>query len=112
MTLIFVSVAFTMEEQARRQVVHNTADPAAEIVGVDANLDDFKFRTATSFNDVPVEVELNIGVTPATSQHTGICGIDFNGMCRSSGVYFYFIKKESFLAIKKITLLKSHKNPV
>ncbi|HAP01359.1 MAG TPA: hypothetical protein DCQ93_05475 [Bacteroidetes bacterium] len=53
------------------QVIHNAADPAAATVDVYVNgaltLDDFAFRTATSFLPVPAGVLLNIGVAPASS---------------------------------------------
>jgi len=56
---------------ARLQVIHNAADPAAEVVDlyVNGNLyeDDFAFREATEFHEVPAGVELNIGVAPGNS---------------------------------------------
>ncbi len=56
---------------AQLQVIHNSADPAAAEVDVyingDLALDDFAFRTATPFLDVPSGVELNIGVAPGNS---------------------------------------------
>ena len=57
--------------QARLQIIHNAADPAASMVDVYVNgallLDDFEFRTATSYIDVPADVLLNIGVAASTS---------------------------------------------
>lgn len=57
---------------AALQVVHNAADPAAAAVDVYVNgervLDDFAFRTATPFLDVPAGVELNVGIAPGTSE--------------------------------------------
>jgi hypothetical protein len=56
---------------ARLQVIHNAADPIAASVDVYLNgtlaLDDFAFRTATPFIDVPAGVDINIGVAPGTS---------------------------------------------
>jgi hypothetical protein len=56
---------------ARLQVIHNAADPAAEMVDIYVNGDlfipDFEFRKATPFVDVPAEVELQIGVAPGNS---------------------------------------------
>lgn len=52
--------------QARLQVIHNAADPAAAIVDIYVNgnllLDDFAFRNATAYIDVPADALLNIGV--------------------------------------------------
>lgn len=56
---------------ARLQVFHNAADPAAAVVDIYVNgdlfLNDFDFREATPFVDVPAGVELNIGVAPGDS---------------------------------------------
>jgi hypothetical protein len=60
---------------ARLQVIHNAADPAAAEVDVYVNgdllLDDFAFRTATPYIDVPAGVELVIGVAPGNSTGSG-----------------------------------------
>jgi hypothetical protein len=57
---------------ARLQVIHNAADPGAAEVDIYVNgdrlLDDFAFRAATPFIDVPSGVELNIGVAPGSSE--------------------------------------------
>lgn len=57
--------------QARVQVIHNSADAAAEVVDVyldaDLAIDDFEFRTATPFIDFPADVEVVIGIAPANS---------------------------------------------
>jgi hypothetical protein len=64
-------VRFSPLETARLQVIHNAADPAAEIVDVYLNggllLDDFAFRTATPFIDAPANTPLDIGIAPSTS---------------------------------------------
>jgi hypothetical protein len=58
-------------EVARAQFIHNAADPAASAVdiyfGSQLVLDDFEFRTATPFIDVPADVEINVGVAPGSS---------------------------------------------
>lgn len=55
------------EEFALLQVIHNAADPAANIVDVWVNgsvfIEDFAFRTATPFVNVPAGVELTVGVS-------------------------------------------------
>ncbi len=59
------------QDTARLQVIHNAADPGAEMVDIYLNekllLDDFKFRTATEFIDAPAGEEFMIGVAPSTS---------------------------------------------
>ena len=60
-----------VQPMARLQVIHNAADPIADEVDVYLNgtlaLDNFAFRTATPFIDVPAGVEINIGVAPGNS---------------------------------------------
>jgi hypothetical protein len=64
-------VAFPSVSVARLQVIHNAADPAAANVDIYVNgnllLDNFAFRTATPYVDVPADVLLNIGVAPGNS---------------------------------------------
>jgi len=56
---------------ARVQVIHNSADAAAEVVDVWLNetklLENFAFRTATPFIDAPAGELLNIGIAPPNS---------------------------------------------
>jgi len=58
-------------QNARLQVIHNSPDLAAATVDVYVNniilLNDFTFRTATPFIDVPAGVSLSIDVAPSTS---------------------------------------------
>lgn len=70
------STAFIIEgdvvgEFAQVQVVHNAPDPAASVVDVYVNgdlaIDDFEFRTATSFLALPAGVDLDIDIAPGTS---------------------------------------------
>lgn len=65
----------TFAQTARVQVIHNSADAAAELVDVylDAGLllDDFAFRTATTFIDAPAGVEIELSVAPSTSTSVG-----------------------------------------
>lgn len=57
--------------EARLQVIHNAADPAAATVDIYVNgglfENDFEFREATEFRTVPAGVELRIGIAPGTS---------------------------------------------
>ncbi len=58
-------------QTARLQVIHNAADPAANVVDIYLNgsklLDNFAFRAATPFIDAPANQEIAIGVAPETS---------------------------------------------
>ncbi|MCB2203339.1 DUF4397 domain-containing protein [bacterium] len=66
-----VALPVARESSARLQVIHNAADPAAASVDIYVNgalfQDDFAFRTATPYVDVPAEVQLSIGVAPGSS---------------------------------------------
>ncbi|MFK8045585.1 MAG: DUF4397 domain-containing protein [Crocinitomicaceae bacterium] len=59
------------EATSRLQIIHNSADALAAEVDIYLNgtllLDDFAFRTATPFVDVPAEVENSIAVAPSNS---------------------------------------------
>jgi len=61
-------------QTARVQVIHNSADKAADTVDVWANdtilLDDFAFRTASPFIDVPAGVDIDITIQPKNSVDT------------------------------------------
>lgn len=66
------SIQFAVAQPtAKVQVLHNAADPAAASVdiylGTQKILDDFAFRTASPFVDVPAGVEVTIAVAPGTS---------------------------------------------
>jgi hypothetical protein len=56
---------------AQLQIIHNCADLAAATVDVYVNgallLDDFAFRTATPFVEVPAGVALDVAIAPGTS---------------------------------------------
>ena len=62
-------LAFGLQAQlARIQVIHNSPDPTVDVyAGPTLLLDNFAFRTASSFVDVPAGVPIPIGVAPATS---------------------------------------------
>ena len=61
--------------EARIQVIHNSADALAATVDVYLNgallIDDFDFRTASSFIDIDAEVENTIDIAPANSTGVG-----------------------------------------
>ncbi|MBK9319696.1 MAG: DUF4397 domain-containing protein [Bacteroidetes bacterium] len=64
-------IALNDTSNSRLQVIHNSADPAASTVDIYVNggllLNDFAFRAATPYIDVPSGVVINIGVAPGTS---------------------------------------------
>src|SRR6056297_639569 len=68
--ILSVSTVFA-QSTARIQVIHNSADNAADSVDIYLNgsilLDNFAFRNATEFIDAPAETSINIGVAPKTS---------------------------------------------
>jgi hypothetical protein len=79
-TVIELPVA--VDPTARLQVIHNAADPIADVVDIYVNgnllLDDFAFRAATPFIDVPAGVQLAIGVAPGNSTGPGDILATFN----------------------------------
>lgn len=71
LSIILTGMNLSFAQTARLQVIHNAADIAANPVDIYVNgnilLDDFAFRAATPFIDVPAGVQLNIGVAPGNS---------------------------------------------
>jgi len=69
--LIELPLIESPQETARVQVIHNSADAAAETVDVWLDdqllIDDFMFRTATPFIDAPAGVDFTIAIQPANS---------------------------------------------
>jgi len=67
---------------SRVQVIHNSADAAAATVDVyingDLAADDFAFRTATPFIDLPSEINIAVGIAPSTSTSAGDTIANFN----------------------------------
>lgn len=66
------TTAMLPSKTAQIQVVHNAADPAAEVVDIYVNgalaLDDFAFRAATPFIELPAYLPHAISVAPPTSE--------------------------------------------
>ncbi|MEM6768878.1 MAG: DUF4397 domain-containing protein, partial [Bacteroidota bacterium] len=69
--LLLLANINSLAQDAQVQVIHNSADPAAEFVDVYVNgdlaIDDFEFRTATPFIELPAGVELTLGIAPGAS---------------------------------------------
>jgi len=91
--LVLAASAASADDTARLQVIHNAADPAAAVVDVYVNngptpfIDDFAFRAATPFVEVPAGVTLNIGVAPGTSTGPGDIIADFDVVLDPDGTY-------------------------
>ncbi len=55
-------------QTARLQVIHNSPTPTVDVyANADLLLNDFAFRTATPFIDVPAGVEINLGIATGNS---------------------------------------------
>lgn len=60
--------SYAQAQTARVQVIHNAPSPTVDVyANGDLLLDDFVFRTATPFVDVPAEVEIVLAVAPGNS---------------------------------------------
>ncbi|MCK4631751.1 MAG: T9SS type A sorting domain-containing protein, partial [candidate division Zixibacteria bacterium] len=70
-----VTLTLSAVPTAKMQLVHNSADPAVELVDVWVNgekmLTDFAFRSATPFMDIPSDMELLFQFAPAPSSSVG-----------------------------------------
>ena len=67
--LAFLCLNLGWSQTARVQIIHNSPTPTVDVyAGADRLLDDFAFRTATPFIDVPAEVEIPIGIALASSE--------------------------------------------
>jgi hypothetical protein len=73
--LLFAIIGYAQAQTARVQVIHNSADAAAEIVdvylGATLLIPNFEFRTASSFIDAPAGVEIELSLAPAGSTDVG-----------------------------------------
>ncbi|MCG3164731.1 MAG: hypothetical protein POELPBGB_00490 [Bacteroidia bacterium] len=79
------------ESTAEIQVIHNSADAAANEVDVYLNgdlvLDNFAFRTATPFVEVPAGVEIEVAIAGANSTSVGDALATFPYTLASGGKY-------------------------
>ena len=75
LALLAFTTNTTLAQNARVQIIHNAADPAAAAVDIYINgalaLDDFAFRAATPYLDLPAEVALSVAVAPGNSTGVG-----------------------------------------
>jgi len=82
--VLVAAPAVVQAQSAYVQVIHNSADPAAAVVDVYVNdalaLDNFAFRDATSFLELPAGVDINVTIAPPTSASVadGIATFTYN----------------------------------
>lgn len=69
-------------QTARLQIIHNSADPLAEVVDIYVNgglyEDNLAFRTATEFRTVPAGVDLDVAIAGGDSQSADDAIVNFN----------------------------------
>jgi len=72
---LFAITGYVQAQTARVQVIHNSADAAAEFVdvylGATLLIPDFEFRTASPFINAPAGVEIELSVAPSGSTDVG-----------------------------------------
>ena len=69
---------FAFSQTARVQVIHNSPTPTVDVYANGSRLlDNFAFRTATPFIDVPAGVTINLGVGLATSRSVADTLVNF-----------------------------------
>lgn len=81
----------TAEVFARVQAIHNCADKAGDSVDVYLNgtkiVDNFAFRTATEFLDVPAKTPINVGIALKNSTSVADTFYNLNATLDSAGRY-------------------------
>ncbi|MEZ4943578.1 MAG: DUF4397 domain-containing protein [Saprospiraceae bacterium] len=86
LTALAASTAFS--QTARIQIIHNSPEPVVDIYINDSKeLDDFTFRTATPFIDVPAGLMLTVAVAPASSTSSADALATFPVMFDDGGTY-------------------------
>ncbi|MCW5898722.1 MAG: DUF4397 domain-containing protein [Flavobacteriales bacterium] len=87
----FLTSTLLLAQTARVQVIHNSADAAAAQVDVYINgalaIDDFAFRTATPFIDLPAGVDLTVGIAPGNSSGAQDVIANFNYNLPDGGTF-------------------------
>ncbi len=86
--ILLFTGSFLSAQPARVQIIHNAPDPVVDIyVNGSLLLNDFAFRTATPFIDVPADVALTVSVAPATSTSVADALADFPVTFESGKTY-------------------------
>jgi len=79
-------VEFPAAQTTRVQIIHNSPSPTVDIyTNGFLLLDDFEFRTATPFVDVPADVEIDLAVAPETSTSAADAIATFDNVIFNSG---------------------------
>lgn len=90
-TLGLLLSAASFAQTAKVQVIHNCADTAAAQVDVYINgvltLDNFGFRKATPFLDLPANININVGIALANSASFNDTLVSFNYNLSDTGKY-------------------------
>jgi hypothetical protein len=81
-------VALPLTPTARVQIIHNSPDPSVDVyVGNSLLVNDFAFRTATPFIDVPADRDLNIGIALPNSTSASDAIANFPATLATGGTY-------------------------
>lgn len=87
--LLFLSLLLWLSAEAqtaRVQIIHNSPSPTVDVYANGALLlDDFAFRTATPFIDVPADVEIDIAVALSNSTSVNDALVTFEDIVFASG---------------------------
>lgn len=90
--LVLASSYTAFSQTAKVQIIHNCADPAASVVDVYVNgalaLNDFQFRSATPYLDLPGGTLLNIGIAPGNSTSVNDTLVNFPVTFTSGSNYY------------------------
>jgi hypothetical protein len=104
--VLLMVISTTVYSQARVQVIHNSADAAAEFVDVWLNdvllIDDFQFRTASPFVDAPAGVDFDVTIQPPNSTDTT------NGLARFT---YNLVDGETYILIANGIVIPDGYNP-
>jgi len=86
--LLFCAVNFAFAQTARVQVIHNSPSPTVDIyANGDLLLDNFAFRTATPFVDLPAGVNIDLGVALANSTSAADALVNFDVQFEADETY-------------------------
>jgi hypothetical protein len=86
---LLLSAVAAVAQTARVQIAHNSPDPTVDVyVNNLLAFDDFAFRTATPFLDLPAGIPLTIAVAPSTSGSAAEAVASFDVTFESGQTYF------------------------